>query len=137
ESPNTGEPCEPHSPDQVRFWTIAATVKLIVSPAEVVLDVVNAPWESRTFVTAESHSSTAAVVAAGMFVKLMVEAFDADPDAGVPAPRFCRAYDPPVTSVPFAVADPCVVINATWIGAVGAVYVPTCNMVLSRFVANA
>lgn len=57
-----------------------------------------------------------------MFVKLITAVLLFDPDEDDVIVMVCRAYEPPVTSVPAVDAVPNTVTNATFIGVVGAVY---------------
>jgi hypothetical protein len=98
-----------------------------VSPLfTVLLPPVKVPNQRRIGVPAESHNSIPPMVQDGMLVKLtdpaelVIDPLDADPQ--IPAVDI-RAYDPPDTSLPAAVAveGVVVVINAKFTGVVGAV----------------
>jgi hypothetical protein len=93
----------------------------MLSPAPTVFETVRAPHQQRRGVPAESYTSTPTTVAAGRPENVTVLLLEVVPaDAAVKA-TVCRAYDPPVTSVPAAEADPFAVTRAARIGPVGAV----------------
>jgi hypothetical protein len=93
------------------------------SPAAQVFEEVKAPAHRRRGVPVESKISTPVTVTAGMLLNVIVELFDAAPDAAEPKVIVARAYDPPEISVPADVLVPVVESSASLIGVVTAVRV--------------
>jgi hypothetical protein len=100
---------------------MAPIAKVSVSPDAVVLLAVRAAHHARR--GTESQTSALVVVAAGISVKVTAPVVVTLPLASVPSAvvRFWRAYDPPATSVPAALALPVVVHRRNIMGVVGEV----------------